>query len=331
MTDTTSRDVLFREARERAAFGAVATEGRSASRDEALVFPQRDFDRLLGARTGTIDSLEQMYAWAQPLPGARVLEICCHDGEHGVVLARGGADVTAVDLVPELVRLARRRAEVNGVADKLTARVMSVHALELPSDSFDIVFGRASLHHLDLELARREIFRVLRPGGWGIFSEPVSLSPWLSALRARVPVAPDRESPDERPLDEADLARFTAPFAASERVYFRLTSRLGRVALRLHWPLSRLDRALLEVAPSLSRYAGVLVFRVQKPARPDQKSTSTRAPSSCSTWAPSSGFGPVLPGTTVFAVGFSPGCPAKSSVLPFAFASGWPPKSICIS
>jgi SAM-dependent methyltransferase len=257
-------DVQLREERERRAFTAVAVEGRAARADADLIVPERVFDRLLGAGPGAADPLEQMFWWARPFAGARVLEICGFDGEYGVVLARGGARVTSVDLCEDLVISARRRAAVNGVADRMRALAMSAHDLRFPDGSFDVVFGKASLHHLDLELARREIFRVLRPGGIGVFLEPIGLSPWLAALRARIPVAPDRDSPDERQLDAADLARFTAPFAGSERAYFRILGRLARLFPSLDGRLKRLDRRLLARSPALRRYAGICVFRVRR-------------------------------------------------------------------
>jgi len=260
-------DVRLREQRERIAFATVATDGRAAGSDADLIIPDRDLDRLLGARPGAADPLEQMFAWAEPRVNARILEICCFDGENGVVLARGGARVTSVDLCEELCAIARRRAAINGVAERMEVLPMSVHDLRFPDESFDIVFGKASLHHLDLALARREILRVLRPSGIAVFTEPISLSPWLHAVRARVPVAPDCDSPDERQLDAADLARFTSVFAETEVAYFRLAGRLVRLFPSLDRRLKRLDRALLDGVPALHRWAGVCVFRVRKAAR----------------------------------------------------------------
>jgi len=250
-----------REARELATFTRSARRGRHCTTDAELFVPEASFSRLLGASPGTPDALEQMFVWTRPLPGARVLELCCHDGEFGVLLAAGGAEVTAVDLCPDLIERARRRIRLNGVQDRMSARVMSAHALDLPDSHFQFVFGKASLHHLDLDAGKREILRVLKPGGWGVFSEPINFSPALGALRRWTPVAVDKESPDERQLDEQDLARFVDGFAEAEIAYFRLASRLDPP---LHRPLARADRALIDRFPSLKRYAGTCVLRVRK-------------------------------------------------------------------
>src|SRR6185437_137138 len=176
-THPVALDVALREEHERAAFTVVAEHGRAAQPDEALVVPEHTVARLLGAADDSGDPLERMFAWARPFEGARVLEICAFDGAFGVVLARGGADVTSVDLCAPLVEVARRRARANRVEDRMRALTTSVHALDFPDASFDVVFGKASLHHLDLDRARGEIARVLRPAGIGVFAEPIALSP----------------------------------------------------------------------------------------------------------------------------------------------------------
>jgi SAM-dependent methyltransferase len=267
MTTRAANDIslLTREARELETFTRAVRDGRSRAADAELVLSRRDVRRLLDAREGTSETLEQMLVWTRPLPGARVLEICCHDAEFGAILAFGGADVTCVDLCPDLIAQARRRIALNGLEGRMTAQVMSVHALDFPDGHFDFVFGKESLHHLDLEDAKREIFRVMKPGGYGVFSEPVSFSRTLRAVRSVVPVPVDKDSPDERQLDERDLDRFTQGFVQVERAYFRLASRLDRILPLLHRPLAHLDRALLDRFPALGAFAGNCVLRVRKP------------------------------------------------------------------
>jgi SAM-dependent methyltransferase len=261
-----SAGVLLREEHEREAFSRVA-RGRSAVEREELVTPPHEIARYRAVVDGTrtaVCPIEHLFALGRPAPGKRFLEICGHHGEYAVLLAHLGADVDTVDIVEPLVEVAVERARVNHLQDRLRPRVMSVHEMDFPDDTFDVVFGQASLHHLDLGLARDEIHRVLKPGGYGVFSEPVQLLPVVRKLRGLVPVPPDADSPDERPLTQEDLDEFCRPFARTELFHYRLLSRLDRLVPRLGKLLIRADTRLLERLPALRPLAGGLLFRVYK-------------------------------------------------------------------
>lgn len=258
-----------REANERAVFEAVGSNGRSAYSDAELVLPPSTFDQYAAVAEGrraVIEPLEQMIAWSAPLAGRRVLEICCHDGEYGAILAHLGAEVEGIDIAASLVNLANRRASLNGVSHRMHARVMSAHAIQFPAESFDLVFGKAALHHLDLDAARREIRRVLRPGGIGVFAEPVVLSEAARTLRRRAPVQSARETLYERQLSAEELDRFCEGFPEQRRAYFRLLSRLDRVMPQAKGWLDRIDRFVLSGVPRLRQWAGICVLAVRKPA-----------------------------------------------------------------
>ncbi len=92
--------------------------------------------------------------------GRKVLDIGAGTGVDTYRLVVAGADVTAVEYNPVLVR--RGQAEVpearwiGGVS----------HALAFQSGSFDIVCCNAALHHMrDVQISLTEMLRVLRPGG----------------------------------------------------------------------------------------------------------------------------------------------------------------------
>lgn len=260
-----SEATLQREQREREAFSKIAS-GRSEVSDDDLAIAPSEIAHYRALAEGTATptySIEHVFALANPR-GKRVLEVCCHHGENGALLALLGAEVDAIDIAEPLIALARRRIARNGLEGKMRAHVMSAHEMELPDNTFDVVWGKASLHHLDLELARREIYRVLKPGGYAVFSEPVQLLPGIRALRKLVPIKPDLESPDERPLSGQDLEEFCRPFSKVEMFGYRLFARLDRLSGRLGRPLSRLDRRLLDAVPQLAPLSGIVVFRVWK-------------------------------------------------------------------
>ena len=67
--------------------------------------------------------------------------------------------------------------------------VMDGHSLAVPEESFDLVVGRAIIHHLDYATAIREIHRVLAPGGLAAFVEPLRGNPLLALARLLTPRA----------------------------------------------------------------------------------------------------------------------------------------------
>ncbi len=91
--------------------------------------------------------------------GERVLDIGCGDGGDGELFAAGGADVTGVDIAPHpnWERLKSGR---------LNFRTADACALPFSNKSFDLVFEKDTLHHLERpERALAEIRRVTRKGG----------------------------------------------------------------------------------------------------------------------------------------------------------------------
>src|SRR5205823_4605799 len=116
--------------------------------------------------------------------GLRVLDYGCGHGMAAVVLARRGARVTGFDLSPGYLEEAGARAAANGVQVCLTQA--DGERLPFADGAFDRVWGNAVLHHLDLDRAGRELFRVLRPGGLAVFCEPWGENPLLNWARRRL-------------------------------------------------------------------------------------------------------------------------------------------------
>jgi SAM-dependent methyltransferase len=262
-----AEEIRAREQREKDTFSKVATGRSAAAGDELLITPDV-IARYRAAVDGSkepVFSIDRLFAMAAPAPGKRFLEICGHHGEYGSLLVHLGAgEVDSVDIAEPLVEMARERARRNNQEGRFRSQVMSVHEMTFPDNTFDVVFGKSSLHHLDLQLARDEIYRVMKPGGYGVFSEPVQLMPIVRKLRGMVPVPPDAESPDEKPLTKEDLDNFARPFSRMEIHYYRLLSRLDRVFRKSGNVLARLDARLLERVPLLRPAAGIVTFKVWK-------------------------------------------------------------------
>jgi 2-polyprenyl-3-methyl-5-hydroxy-6-metoxy-1,4-benzoquinol methylase len=81
--------------------------------------------------------------------GKRVLEIGCGIGTDTINFARAGARVTAVDLSEKSLELARRRAEVFGLADRITFVQGNSEELDrlVGPEPFDLVYSFGVIHH----------------------------------------------------------------------------------------------------------------------------------------------------------------------------------------
>jgi SAM-dependent methyltransferase len=99
--------------------------------------------------------------------GERVLDLCCGQGRHAVLLARHGCEVTALDLSAEYLELAQAAAREAGVALETVCADMR----EIPfSDHFDAVVNMfSSFGYLESEAEDAKVLeaivRALKPGG----------------------------------------------------------------------------------------------------------------------------------------------------------------------
>lgn len=109
-----------------------------------------------------------------------VLDLGCGAGHASLALAAHAAEVTAVDVTPDMVATASRLATARGV-DNLTIRVADVLDLPFVDARFDVVTSRVAAHHFaDPRQALAEAFRVLRPHGRLMLID--SVSPEIAAL-----------------------------------------------------------------------------------------------------------------------------------------------------
>ena len=118
-------------------------------------------------------------------PQPRCLEIGCGQG---AVAERHGAQVVASDYDPAQVSLARER--LAGLDGPVEFRVVDARAMPFDDAGFDAVFSFGVLHHIPggWREAVAEIARVLKPGGWFVFTDLVvspragRLMGWLGPL-----------------------------------------------------------------------------------------------------------------------------------------------------
>jgi len=188
--------------------------------------------------------------------GVRALEVGCGTGLFTSLVAASGADITAVDISPELLAQAKARPECAGVQFKLA----DVHVAGDAGGPYDVVYGSSVLHHLDLSAALPALHNALRSGGRFVFTEPNMANPqvWLErhvpAIRRAVGA-----SPDETAFHRAGLTRLLRRMGFDEiciRPFDWLHPGTPRCLIA---PVAGLGR-VLEVLPAVREISGSLVI-----------------------------------------------------------------------
>jgi len=238
---------------------------REESLHDPLMLTPADEQRYARPPKNTIFSKEYCYYLAGDLRGKRVLEIACGNGTDTSLLALKGAHVCAYDISPEAVALTKKRAEANGLGDRVDAQVCGDFNEAFKGQTFDIIIGFAALHHLPLEGLGEQLLTRLKPGGVAVFQEPVVNSKWLDRVRRMIPYRVVEITEDEEPMNDVSIAELAKPFASIERREFECVSRIYPM-IPFRWGrrlLFRLDRALMKL-PFLRSFASVVCFGLKK-------------------------------------------------------------------
>jgi 2-polyprenyl-3-methyl-5-hydroxy-6-metoxy-1,4-benzoquinol methylase len=119
-----------------------------------------------------LDVLINEFLDGEDLKGKHVLDAGCGTGRGTERMNSRGAQVTALDIGPNLVNLTRARYPCQ-------ALIASVSELPFPDNTFDVVFSTEVIEHTPDPLASAlEMYRVLKPNGHLVLSTPVWLWQW---------------------------------------------------------------------------------------------------------------------------------------------------------
>ena len=182
-------------------------------------------------------------------PGKRILEIGCGTGELSARLADAGAiSVFGADISHRFITTAQELFHRSNCSFAVTDVSQPVEG------SYDLIFGRAVLHHLDYQEVMSRLYENnLNAGGIMIFSEPLGENALMRLFRH---FSKHAHTDDERAFDRYDLRwmeqRFdmtlipgnylTIPFGALSSLVFKSPD---------NWLLRLADRADV----FLARYA----------------------------------------------------------------------------
>src|SRR5262252_255796 len=126
---------------------------------------QKDFDRLALLDEGgwtQNNHYHRLLLRYVPANCSHVLEIGCGTGAFSRHLAARAKKVTAIDLSPEMIRVAGSRS---AHLENIVYRCADLMSCDLAPAEFDCIITIATLHHLPLKPAILKLKQALKPGG----------------------------------------------------------------------------------------------------------------------------------------------------------------------
>jgi len=208
--------------------------------------------------------------------GQRVLDYGCGNGIHSIYPAKHGAKmVIGIDLSEASLKIARERAEEEGVSEKIEYVLMDCEKTEFPDNFFDIIFDGGTFSSLDLKKAFPELARVLKPDGFLIGIETFGHNPFTNFKRKINELTGKRTKwAASHIFKNNDLRDAKEYFDQVDAGFFHLVSWLAFPFLS--WPggvpflklLEIMDKMLVR-APFLRKYSFKVVFVFSNPKKHD--------------------------------------------------------------
>ncbi len=182
--------------------------------------------------------------------------------------------MTALDVSPGMVEVARRRAERLFPQSEFEGIAVPAEEADLEPAAFDAVVGRYVLHHVDPERGGERLALALKPTGCAVFLETSARNKLLMFARDHVAGRfgiRRFSTPDERPMTDADIAAFGRPFGyiTTEYPVFEFMTMIDRQILRFRSRAASRALKVLDRGLGRSRRIRTYSFRVLVIARHD--------------------------------------------------------------
>jgi ubiquinone/menaquinone biosynthesis C-methylase UbiE len=192
--------------------------------------------------------------------GDSVLELGCGTGYFTRELVKKDVQITAIDISPELIE----KAKLEIKSENVSFQVQNAYQTDFGMNRFDAVIGSSVLHHLEIEKAFSEIYRVLKPGGIIAFTEPNMLNPQI-ALQKNIPWLKRKlgDSPDETAFFSWKIKKLLQGSGFAEIKVIPFDFLHPAVPMKLINTLSALGK-WAEKTPIIKEIAGSLFIRAIK-------------------------------------------------------------------
>lgn len=202
-------------------------------------------------------SPEQQYAYSLmgDVKGKKILEIGGGLGINAIYLARCGAEVFVIDIAEERLNVLKKLIERLKLQDSIHLYQMQGELLAFKDNFFDIIYTKAVLIHTDVELVAKEVQRVLKNNGKGIFTEPFSKNPFANLYR--LTFAPKVWRLITHYFDEQQVS-----FLIRQFQYFTIKKFYFLSFFAFFWQFGIQNKSLFQLSIKILTYIDDILFKI---------------------------------------------------------------------
>lgn len=252
-------------------FDKFYSETDEKHRQEGYRVPEELIRQVIHPNPKSLNDREYAFSLLGGLEKKKVLDYGAGDGWNTVCLAKANALVWAIDISEKGVDLIKKKARANGVSKLVTAEVQDCYHMKYPTGMFDIIYGGGILHHLDINVAGRELSRILDAGGVAVFYEPIRETRVMDIIKSVVLKLtgrrPSEITEDETPLTSARIALLKKYFKTVNYRYFNVLSSASLLSnsKALKYVLLNLDHILMKAIPGFKKLGRAVVVELRHP------------------------------------------------------------------
>ena len=206
-------------------------------------------------------ALSTIEEWLGEVKGKDILIPGCGFNYAPLILYMRGGSITALDISIKSLLLSKLYAS-NYSCEGVKFILSDAHFIPLKDNSFDIIYVVKTLHHLGINRALKEMFRVLRPGGKIILIEPLSGHPLIGLYRK---LTPFKRTSTEHPLSLKNFIDTVNRFSECTNLQFFAYAFLSPLSYVLWSPHLKISKkGYLKIRDVLSKFDNYLIARINK-------------------------------------------------------------------
>jgi 2-polyprenyl-3-methyl-5-hydroxy-6-metoxy-1,4-benzoquinol methylase len=254
-------------------FDSLYEDADRNQRSNNYLVPEKFVKQVTNPKYPLLHDFEYAYSLLGDIKGKKVLDYGAGDGWNSICFAKAKANVWAIDISGKGIDLIKKKAEANSVGEFIVAEVQNCYNTQFPANMFEAIYGGGVLHHLDIEMASREICRILNPNGVAVFYEPFRESKIMDFLKKVVlrllRKEPSTETENESPLTYRKIDHLKSHFGVVNFRPFNVMTSVSplinseTVELVLMW----LDYVLMKLIPGFRKLCKAVVIELRQPIK----------------------------------------------------------------